>query len=660
MGDAHGSRPLWTPGPKRVADSAMTALRRDASRVAGRELADYGALHAWSVEAPDAFWSMLAEAWIDWRTPPVRTRSDHPLPFARWFEGGRCNVVDRLLWPPHVAEDDLAVVAVAEDVSPVHWSFGRLRREAAAVQRALRSLGLGPGDAVAAYADNVPEVVATFLACAADGIRFTSGSPDFGVDAAVARFEQVRPAVVLASLRSRYAGRDHDRREAAAELARRLGTVRTAVALPAAGGAAVDPPSGFTTYRRWTDLGEATAHGPETRALPFDQEAYVLYSSGTTGAPKAIRHRAGGALLNQWKELRYHLDVRPGDRVLVTTTIGWMMWNWQVAALGAGAAIVLVDGSPVHPAQNRLWRVAEEERVTLFATSAGYLHRMAGGRFRPRELKLGALRTVTSTGSPLSPDGFRWVYDAVKSDLHLASISGGTDIVGCFLIGVPTEPVHAGELQRPALGVDLAVLDEDGTPLVLGAGELVCRSPLPSMPLGFVGDGDGRRYRETYAERFPGAWTHGDRIERTASGGFVHHGRSDATLNPGGVRIGSAEVTGPLLAEADVVDAAAVPWRSGTEEAIVLLVVLHDGVALDDPLAERLRTRIRTAASPRHVPARIVAVPDLPRTRSGKTMERALAALVRGEPTGSLAGAANPEALDAVRRVLLETSPPPT
>ncbi len=651
--DRGDDRPLWTPDPLRAEATRMAHAIREAAAPAGRALAGYDDLHAWSVAEPDAFWGWLADRWFPWRRRPERVRSEGPIDRVRWFEGGTGNVVDRLLDPDGVADDAPALIAHAEGAGAVRWSRARLRREVARVQAALHAAGVGPGDTVAAYAANVPEVVALFLACAADGVRFTSGSPDFGAEAAAARFAQVRPKALFASPESRYGGRRHDRRSVVEELAARLGTVRTAVALPVPGAPEAEAPNGFGRWEAWTHAAEAEAGDrPETRPLPFDQELYVLYSSGTTGDPKAIRHRAGGAFLTQWKEQAYHLDVRPHDRVLVTTTTGWMMWNWQVAALGVGATLVLIDGSPVQPGPERLWRIAEHDRVTHFCTSAGYLHRASGGPFRPAEADLSALRAVTSTGSPLAGDGFRWVYDDVKGDLHLASISGGTDIVGCFLLGVPTLPVHPGELQRPGLGVDLAVFGEDGRPLDEGAGELVCRAPLPSMPLGFVGDEDGRRFRAAYFERFDGVWTHGDRIERTVRGGFRHHGRSDATLNPGGVRIGSAEVTGPAVAAAEVADAAAVPKREGSDESIWLLIVPAPGAPWSQEAERRLRDRIRTAASPRHVPTRIVAVPDLPRTRSGKVIERALAALVNGEPVGPLPGAANPEALPEIERAL--------
>lgn len=643
--------PLWIPDDARVAEAAMTRFARQAESEAGRSLADYAALHAWSVEEPDAFWSLLARQWIPWRDPPDRVRSDDPLPFVRWFEGGSANVVDRLLWPDGVEDDDIAIIASAEETEVRRWTFAELRAEVAAVQAGLRAAGLVAGDAVAAYAANVPETVAALLACAADGLVFTSGSPDFGADAASARFAQLRPKALLASPASRYGGRRYDACATLETLSSALPTATLRVALPVPGEPDAQPPRGFEPWRSWTGRHPA-GPVPDTRPLPFDHPVYVLYSSGTTGTPKAIVHRAGGALLSQWKELHLHGDVRRGDRVLYYTTTGWMMWNWLVAALGVGAAIVLVDGSPAHPDPLRLWRLARGEGVTFFGTSARFLHGLASAGARPGELGLPRLRTVASTGSPLSEAGFRYVYEQVASDVHLASISGGTDIVSCFLLGVPTLPVYAGQLQRPGLGVDLAVMDQEGRELASGPGELVCRSDLPSMPLGFVGDADGSRYRATYAARVPGAWTHGDRIERTEEGGYRHHGRSDATLNPGGVRIGSAEVTGPVLALPEVADAVAVARRGEHDEEIWLLIVPVDPPGTDESeLGPRLRAAIRHRASPRHVPARVLLVPDLPRTRSGKTMELAITEVVNGRWPSNVDAAANPEAFADVAAV---------
>ena len=641
--------PLWIPSDERVAEAEMTRFAACASVVAGEQLLGYDALHAWSVREPDAFWKLLSDMWLPWRELPKQVRSDSPLPFVRWFEGGSVNVVDRLLWPDGVEDDDDAIVASAEGTEVERWSWSLLRSQVAQVQAGFREAGLVPGDAVAAYAANVAEAVVAWLACAADGLVFSSCSPDFGADAAIQRFGQLEPKALLASPESRYGGRRHDTRATAEALASALPTAQLRVSLPVPGEPDAPAPARFVPYRSWTQAHGAVA-ALDTRALPFDHPIYVLYSSGTTGKPKAIRHRAGGALLTQWKELRLHSDVRPGDRVLYYTTTGWMMWNWLVAALGVGATIVLVDGSPAWPDPLRLWRLARDERISFFGTSARFLHDLAAADVRPRALGLDRLRTIASTGSPLSEAGFRYVYQHVAEEVHLASISGGTDIVSCFLLGVPTLPVFAGQLQRPGLGVDLIVAGPDGRELRQGPGELVCRSSLPSMPLGLVGDDDGSRYRDAYAKHFPGVWRHGDRVERRPEGGYLHHGRSDATLNPGGVRIGSAEVTGPALALAEVADAAAVPKRTGGDEEIWLLVVPTDGTTLGAVQVDAIRAAIRRGASPRHVPAVVLEVPELPRTRSGKTMELAIAEVVNGRKPVNAASAANPDAFESIAR----------
>jgi len=628
----------------------MEAFRRAAEERHGLRLPDYDALHAWSVREPEAFWGFLAEdLGLPFAAPPVRVRSDDPMPRTRWFEGATLSYARALLHPPGVADDDLAVVAATEGGTERSLTRAELRDLVARTQDGLRRLGVGPGDHVVALAANTPETLALLLACAGLGAVFASASPDFGADAAAARFAQLAPRALFAQVGYLYGGTRFD--TAAVRLRERLG-VAAAVALPYPGLAGGEP-EGFGSWESFLgDGGE-----PELRDLPFDHPLYVLFSSGTTGVPKALVHRAGGALLTHMKELCLHCDVRPGDVVLYFTTCGWMMWNWLVSALACGATVVLYDGSPAHPHDLALLELAARHGVTLFGTSARYIHGLAAAGASPRDrYDLARLRTVASTGSPLSPSGFRYVYERVKEDVHLASISGGTDIVGCFMLGVPTLPVVEGEIQRPGLGVDLAAYDDAGRPVLGQPGELVCRQPLPSMPLRLVGDADHERYAAAYFGTYPGVWRHGDLIEFTASGGIVVHGRSDATLNPGGVRIGTAEVYRALEAVPEVLEAAAVGRKLGPElpggafadEEVWLLVVLRAGESLTPELEARIKAAVREGASPRHVPRVVIQVSALPRTRSGKPMEIAVAKLVNGRPLENAEVMANPEVLEEI------------
>jgi acetoacetyl-CoA synthetase len=649
--------PRWKPSPERRAEAALTAFTRDTAARIGRPLPDYDALHAWSVEDVGRFWS----AYVRWSGIAFDRLEDHvlssdPMHAVRWFEGSRLNYARALLRHGLPDASDEAVVAVDETGERRALGWEALEREVARAQGALRREGVVAGDRVAAVASNSLEALVLMLGCAGLGAVFTSCSPDFGFEAAHARLAQVSPTVLAVSPAYRYAGKRFEVVDTGRRLAAATESVTRLVWLPVPGEPPFSGANGMeSAWEEW--LPERGAHEAHFEPLPFDHPLWVLYSSGTTGTPKAIVHRAGGALLTHHKEHRLHVDVRPGDRVLYVSTLGWMMWNWLVSALAQGATVVLYDGAPTWPDGLALWRLLARERVTLFGTGARYLNAMDASGVRPSAaVDLGALRTLASTGSPLAPSGFRFVYEHVKRDVHLASISGGTDIVGCFMLGVPTLPVYDGQIQRPGLGVDLAVFDDAGNELSSGPGELVCRAPLPSMPLGFWGDADGARYRAAYFARYPGVWWHGDLVERTAEGGVVVHGRSDATLNPGGVRIGTAEIYRPLERFGEVREACAVGRRTGDDEEIWLLVVLAEGVELDEALVERIRSAIRHEASPRHVPRRVVRVRDLPRTRSGKPMELAVRAIVNGGVVANREVMDDPGVCDEIARAVRDAA----
>lgn len=550
-----------------------------------------------------------------------------------YFPDARLNVVDTLL---QVREGDTArdaIIEVDETGNRRTTTWGDLRREVAVVAAALRNDGVGPGHRVAAWMPNVRETVVLFLAAMEVGATFTSTSADFGAHGVLERFGQTAPTVLLASSHYSYAGKRIDLTDTLAQIRAELpGLVRTVVV--------GECPDDATP---WADYRGVAADGPRPR-FEFDQPGTILYTSGTTGKPKCIVHRAAGVLLMHLKEQQLHCDVRPGDRVFYFTTCGWMMWNWLVSMLASGATIVLYDGSPTHPRVDHLWDLCESERFTLFGTSAKYIDAMKKNGVEPRSARdLSALRTVCSTGSPLAPDGFDWVHQQL-GDVHLASISGGTDLCGCFVGGDPTKPVRRGEIQGTMLGMDVRVVDDDGRDIVDHVGELVCANSFPSVPLGFWGD-DGSRFENAYFTRFPGLWTHGDFATHTSSGGFVIHGRSDATLNVAGVRIGTAELYAVVEEDPDVVECLAVGQSWENDTRIVLFVVPAVGKQLSDELRARLRNLIRSRLTPRHVPALIVEVPELPRTRSGKLSELAVADVVNGRAVRNTEALANPDCL---------------
>lgn len=592
---------------------------------------DYSTLHAWSTEHPGEFWAVvwdelgvIGDRGERLHEPRPRLR-DH-----RFLPDATLNVAENLLREP---SDELAIVFRGEDGEAVDVTRAELHGMVGRIQVLLRDAGVEVGDRVVAWLPNRPETYAVMLACAGLGAVFASTSPDFGTDGVIDRFGQIEPTVLLSVPDYAYNGKRHDCAGRLDEIVSALPSLRASIV--------VEP--------GWLDAVEPT---PITFVpLPFDHPWYVLFSSGTTGKPKCIVHRTGGVLLKHLTEHVFHSDLGPGDRVFYFTTAGWMMWNWLASGLATGATLVLFDGAPTYPDANRLFDLADEVGVTFFGTSAKFLDACANAGIRPTDTHdLGTVRTLASTGSTLSPEGFRFVYDAIKSDLHLASISGGTDLCGCLVIGNPMLPVHAGEIQVPALGLAVDVVDGDGASVPIGVeGELVCRTPFPSMPLRFWNDPDHTRYDAAYFDRFEGQWHHGDFISTSEAGGYVISGRSDATLNPGGVRIGTAEIYRRVDTMAEIEESVVVgqPWENDTR--IVLFVKMVAGYELDNQLRERIRSKIRSEVTLRHVPAVIATVTDIPRTRSGKITELTVRDVIVGRPIANVEALANPESLEQFR-----------
>jgi acetoacetyl-CoA synthetase len=641
-------RILWQPDAERIERSTLTRYARWLAESRGVETSGYDELWRWSTTDLEGFWSSIWEFFeIRASTPYERVLGSRAMPGAEWFPGARLNYAEHAF-----RNRDAGEVAVrhASELRPLaETTWGELRELTRRLAASLRATGIGPGDRVVAYLPNVVEALAAFHACASVGAVWSSCSPDFGVRSVVDRFAQIEPRVLLAVDGYRYGGRDHDRLDVVRALQEAIPSLERTVVL----GYLDDAPSleRLTRATSWDDFLEEGEDAPLTFAqVPFDHPLWVLYSSGTTGLPKAIVHGHGGILLELSKQLGLHVDLQRGDRLFWFTTTGWMMWNFVSAALLTEGSAVLYDGNPGHPDLGTLWNLAAEAGVTCFGTSASFIAACRKAGVDPREGRdLSRLRAVGSTGSPLAPEGFDWVYERLGPDVWLFSTSGGTDLCTAFVGGVPTLPVYRGELQARALGAKVEAWDEDGNAVVGEVAELVITEPMPSMPLRLWGDEDGSRYRASYFETFPGVWRHGDWIEITDRGTAIITGRSDATINRGGVRMGTAEIYRAVLSLPEVVDALVVDLpREGTQGYMPLFVVLQPGRSLDEELVETIRARIREDCSPRHVPDEIRAVPAVPRTLSGKVLEVPVKRILSGEEserTVSRDSLADPEAL---------------
>lgn len=637
--------PLWTPGPDRISQSNLSRFMEPLG------LHTFESVLRFSIESPDLFWAALWDfCQVKAEHRGTRVIADKfKMPGAKFFPDARLNYAENLLRRSDTAD---ALVFRGEDRVARRMSWDELGRAVAKVHRALANRGIGPGDRICAIVPNMPEAIVCFLAAASLGAIWSSCSPDFGERGILDRFGQIAPKLLVMSDGYFYAGKKIGLAEKIGNVLKELPSVQTTLVIDYIGEAdsVADRLPRSETLERFSG---PHSDAPITFAqLAFDHPLYILYSSGTTGIPKCIVHSAGGILLKHLSEHVLNTDTKPTDRLFYFSTCGWMMWNWLVSGLAAGATLLLYDGSPFHPSERALMDYADEEGITIFGTSAKYIDALKKSGFRPRDThQLTALRSILSTGSPLSAESFDFVYSGIKGDLQLASISGGTDICGCFVGGNPLSPVWRGEIQGPMLGMAVDVYDELGRPVRGEKGELVCVKPFPSMPVMFWNDPDGTKYHNAYFARFQDIWCHGDFAELTEHGGMIIHGRSDATLNPGGVRIGTAELYAQVEQVPEVIEALAIGQDWDNDVRVVLFVRLHPGVVLDEDLVSKIKMQIRRGASPRHVPAKIVVVEDIPRTKSGKITELAVREVVHGRIVKNKEALANPEALELFRDI---------
>ena len=640
--------PLWEPSEERKQNANMTRFMEFANRRHGMALASYDELYDWSITELTDFW----EAAWDYLDIRASRRFDSVLVPAeemmdtRWFAGARLNFAENLL---RYRDDRTALVFKSEALPSVRISYRELYDRVARLAVSLRKMGLAPGDRVAGFMPNMIETVVAMLAATSIGAVWSSCSPDFGIKGVLDRFRQIEPRVLFTSDGYYYNGKTFDSIERVAEIVRDLPSVEKVVVVPY-----VEERASISTVPGAVYYGDFISSESDLEVdfaqLPADHPLYIMFTSGTTGLPKCMVQSAAGVLINQMKELALHTDLGRDDTIFYFTTCGWMMWNWLVCSLSVGATLVLFDGSPLHPDPGALWRMAEEERVTIFGTSPRYLGEVEKRGLKPgEEFDLTPLRTVLSTGSPLSDDGFRFVYRDIKSDVCLSSIAGGTDINGCFFGGNPLGPVYAGEIQCRGLGMKAEAFDQEGHSIIGEKGELVCTAPSPSMPLYFWNDPDGEKYRNAYFNVYPNVWTHGDYVEITDTGGAIMFGRSDSVLNPAGVRIGTAEIYRQVEGIAEIADSVVIGQRWQDDTRIVLFVKPAEGVLLTEELVKKIKDTIRSNATPRHVPAKIIAIGDIPYTISNKKVEKAVANMVHGEPVPNLDALANPECLELYR-----------
>ncbi|HBG20993.1 MAG TPA: acetoacetate--CoA ligase [Desulfobulbaceae bacterium] len=637
-------KPLWQPSERRIRDSLMYRFMQNVNHTYGTHFADYDALYQWSVENIPDFWAEM------WRFAGIIASQGYDrviddvtkMPGASWFTGSRLNFAENLL---RYRDDRTAIIFRGEDAVRRTLTYQELYGATAKLAAALREAGVVPGDRVVGFMPNMPESIIAMLAAVSLGATWSSCSPDFGIKGVLDRFGQTRPKILFTADGYFFKGKPLDSLAKIAGIVRELPSIEKIVVIPYV---SKSPElAGLPNAVLFDDFCKKDAKKMEFAQLPFEHPLYIMYSSGTTGLPKCMVQSAGGVLLHQLKELLLHTDLKREDTIFYFTTCGWMMWNWLTTSLAVGATLVLYDGNPFHPGPDALWRMAEKEKITVFGTSAGYIAALKNAGVKPgKQFDLTPLRALLSTGSPLSREDFHFIYDEVKKDLQLASISGGSDLNGCFALGNPMGPVYEGELQCRGLAMKVFAYDENGRPVVGRQGELVCTAPFPSMPIYFWDDKDGRKYKAAYFEKFLGIWTHGDFIEVTERGGLIMYGRSDATLNPGGVRIGTAEIYRIIEQLDEIEDSVVIGQEWQNDVRVILFVKMKPGFDLTDELRDTIKKNIRQGASPRHVPAKIVEAPDIPYTLNMKKVELAVQKVIHGREVKNKDALKNPEALD--------------
>ncbi|KKD58103.1 acetoacetyl-CoA synthetase [Grimontia sp. AD028] len=638
-------QPLWRPSASRIANANLTDFINEVNRQYALSLTNYDQLYDWSVKHSEAFWETLwtFASVVGERGERVISRPENdPNKNSIWFPDAEVNFAENVMqWVKDMPEKD-AIVFSGEDESAVRLSWADLERQVSCIAAYLKECGVEKGDVVAGYLPNIAETVVAMLATSSLGAIWTSTSPDFGIDSVLDRFGQTQPKVLFTTDAYHYNGKTHDNLTKARAVREGVENITHMVVIPYVGGTA--PNSDETC---WKAIVSKPAEPLTFTRVGFNDPMYVLYSSGTTGKPKCIIHSVGGILLNHLKEHQLHSDVKPGDKVFYFTTCGWMMWNWLASGLLSGATLVLFDGSPFYPDAGVLWRLTDTQKVTLFGTSAKYLEALEKQEYSPMdEHSLSSLRALCSTGSVLAPEQFDWVYSHIKQDLQLSSIAGGTDICGCFVLGSPISPVYRGQSQVQGLGLDVEVFNNEGNPVQGEKGELVCCNSFPNQPVGFWNDNDGTRYHKAYWDKIEDTWFHGDYVELTHEGGMVFFGRSDAILNPGGVRIGTAEIYRHVNQLDEVLDSVVIGQDWMKDVRVVLFVKLKPGIDLNDNLERKIRSTIRTSCTPRHVPAKIIPITDIPRTKSGKLAELAVRDVVHGRAVAQLSALDNPESLE--------------